>query len=241
MISVCVATYNGVRFIKQQMDSILSQLSDDDELIISDDGSSDGTLEIIEAYNDTRIKVLNHTKKIQDGMYKNFRYATENFENALKYAHGDYIFLSDQDDIWMFGKVEKCLGLLEKCDCVVHNYQVIDENGKIRTKQYFHKNPLHKTVLGNVIDSHFRGCCMAFKKNLLKYVLPIPSKVIGHDYWIGALVTHYGKVFYEIEPLIQSRWYEGTVSAYRKTSIWYKLRFRNDLLLAVIQRIIRNK
>ena len=108
MISVCMATYNGERYIKRQIDSILYQLGEDDELIISDDGSTDRTLEIIKKYNDSRIKIYEHIKKAELSKVKklrNFYYATSNFENALIHSRGEYIFLADQDDIWESEKV----------------------------------------------------------------------------------------------------------------------------------------
>lgn len=240
MTSVCMATYNGERFIKEQIDSILCQLSPDDELIISDDESTDRTLDIIASYNDKRIKVLHHKKNPNLAKVKhsrNFYYATENFGNALKEARGDYIFLSDQDDVWKKDKVEKCLSVLKDYDCVVHNYSIIDVNSNLTKEQNFSKSPIHKTVLMNVMDNHFRGCCMAFKSEFLKIILPIPQKVIGHDYWIGTLITHFGKTNYIIEPLIKSRWYEESVSAKRKTSLLYKINFRFNLLLEIRRRI----
>ncbi len=244
MISVCMATYNGERFIKEQIDSILPQLGAGDELIISDDGSTDRTLEIIASYKDERIKVFHHEKnpvlsKIKTG--RSFYYATSNFENALKQAKDDYIFLSDQDDVWMADKVEKCQELLKTYDCVVHNYSVIDEKGKLVKERNFEKSPIHKSVFLNLADNHFRGCCLAFRSECLKYILPIPEKVIGHDYWIGTLISHYGKVYYKLEPLIKSRWYAGSVSSKKKTSLWYKVRFRFDLLILICRRIKAEK
>ena len=90
MISVCMASYNGAIFIKQQAVSILNQLGLEDELIISDDGSKDNTLEILASLNDSRIKIYHHSAP---------HGVVSNFENAIKHASGDYIFLSDQDDI----------------------------------------------------------------------------------------------------------------------------------------------
>lgn len=238
MISVCMATYNGARFIKQQIDSILPQLCEDDELIISDDGSSDGTLDIIASYGDSRIKLFHHMKSEIYSRYKQFRYATENFENALNHAKGNYIFLSDQDDVWFPYKVVHCLELLKTYDCVVHNYEIIDENTQIQRKQYFKYKPIHKSIFLNVVDNHFRGCCMAFKSNLLKIALPIPHKVVGHDYWFGTLAAYYGKTFYEIKPQIQSRWYSESVSSKKKTSLYYKIKYRLDLLCEIVNRIM---
>ena len=86
MISVCMASYNGAIFIKQQAVSILNQLGLEDELIISDDGSKDNTLEILASLNDSRIKIYHHSAP---------HGVVSNFENAIKHASGDYIFLSD--------------------------------------------------------------------------------------------------------------------------------------------------
>ena len=186
------------------------------------------------------ITILNHQKNIQTGMYCNFRYVTENFENALGQVRGDYIFLSDQDDVWMPNKVGRCMELLEQYDCIVHNYQIIDIENNIVRQQGFNKDPLHKSVIANIMANHFRGCCMAFKRGMLRYALPIPKNVIGHDYWIGTLAAYYGNVYYEIEPLIQSRRYSQSVSADKKTSILYKIKYRIDLMIAVLKRIIEN-
>lgn len=243
MISVCMATYNGERFIKEQIDSILPQLSENDELIISDDGSTDKTLAIINSYNDSRIKLFHHKKnpayaKIKHGQH--FYYATSNFENALKQARGDYIFLSDQDDVWLPNKVSVCVALLQKYDCVVHNYKKIDEHGGILSEKAFDKNPLHKSWVLNIVDSHFRGCCMAFNSKWLTTILPIPLSIIGHDYWIGAIISSYTRCYYELTPLIQSRWYVDSVSSKRKTSLFYKLSFRWRLYKEVRKLILSN-
>ena len=90
MITVCIATYNGGKYISKQIDSILNQLSDSDEVIVSDDGSKDDTLDIITAFHDKRIEVFKN-----DGRHG----VVPNFENALSKAKGDIIFFSDQDDI----------------------------------------------------------------------------------------------------------------------------------------------
>ena len=98
--SVCIATFNGEKFIKEQLDSILCQLGVDDEIIISDDSSVDQTISIIESYKDKRIKIFVNQK---------FSSPIYNFENAIMKSRGDFIFLSDQDDIWQSDKVEKML------------------------------------------------------------------------------------------------------------------------------------
>ena len=238
-----MATYNGEKYIKKQIDSILCQLSQEDELVISDDGSTDKTVEIINSYNDSRIKIINHKKNENNrsSKYKNFLYAKENFENAIINSTGDYIFLSDQDDIWLAGKVKRTLELLKKYDCVVHNYQIINMDDNLIKDAQFRKSPLHKSIFMNVVDNHFRGCCMAFNAKFKDSLFPIPKRVVGHDYWIGTLLAHYGNVFYELQPFIQSRWYENSVSAKKKTSIFYKFEFRFVLFAEIIFFLIKKR
>src|SRR5687768_7806689 len=103
MISVCMATKNGETYIAEQLDSILPQLGATDELIISDDSSSDTTVKIIQSYNDHRIKLIqnHHLKGI-----------ARNFEISLQASKGDFIFLADQDDVWVDGKVKVMLNYL---------------------------------------------------------------------------------------------------------------------------------
>ena len=128
MISVCIATHNGEQYIKEQLDSILCQLLSEDEVVISDDGSTDSTLEIIKGYNDPRIKIFNFKQPSKTS--HTHIYASRNFENALKHAKGEYIFLSDQDDIWMPSKVAVCLGALKQNDMIVHNMEIVNDYGE---------------------------------------------------------------------------------------------------------------
>lgn len=231
MISVCMATYKGERFIKEQIDSILPQLSQTDELIISDDGSTDRTLKIIASYKDERIQVFHHQKNPEYAKIKhckNFYYATSNFENALKQAKGDYIFLSDQDDIWKSDKKEKMLKALSdsKADCVMCNFSVIDENGNIIKEKFYDKSPISKVRFFNILKSKFLGCCMAFSREPLQKALPFPCKLIAHDYWIGCLSERF--IFLN-EPLHLYRRYESNVSTSSeksKNSLLTKILFR---------------
>ena len=120
IISVAMATYNGEKYIKEQLDSILKQLNNNDEIIISDDGSTDNTINIINSYNDKRIRII-------EGPHKSVK---QNFANAISNCKGKYIFLSDQDDIWLDYKVDTVLKVFEttNCTCVVHDAQVFDSN-----------------------------------------------------------------------------------------------------------------
>ena len=132
MISVCMATYNGGKYIKEQLDSILPQLGKEDELVISDDGSKDNTYSIIQSYGDERIKLFyNHGKHGFVG----------NFENALKQCKGDYIFLSDQDDIWKVNKVSVVMEKLKDYSLVIHDAEIVDGEGI--SKGYTYSSGMH--------------------------------------------------------------------------------------------------
>lgn len=119
LVSVCMATYNGGKYIREQVDSILNQEFKENpnvelELVVSDDGSTDDTLQILESYRDPRIKIFNHQNKKKYKYFNANRLASDNFGNALMNAHGDYLFFSDQDDIWMPSKLDKSLTILRE-------------------------------------------------------------------------------------------------------------------------------
>ena len=218
MISVCMATYNGERFIKEQLSSILNQLSKGDELIISDDGSRDKTLEIIEQFSDPRIK-----------LYKaNFHSPILNFQNALKHASNEFIFLSDQDDIWLDTKVETFLPYLKDYDLVVSDCTLIDENKKIIANSFFSLNNSGSGLTKNIYKNGFLGCCMAFNNKTLNHALPFPSDIAMHDIWIGLIAETYGKTYFLPDKLLQYRRHgsnashageESTFSLYKKLLI----------------------
>lgn len=232
MISVCMASFNGAKYIRKQIDSILSQLDEDDELIISDDGSEDSTLEIISSYTDSRIKLLHHKKNfnIKNKKHsKGFFYASENFENSLKSAKGDFIFLADQDDIWKPKRKEKMLQELHFADCVMCNFSVIDSEDKIVVDKFYSKNPISKKLLMNVLKSKFLGCCMAFNKKILDYALPFPKFLIGHDYWIGCIAIKKYTFRFINEPYHLYRRSDSNVSSSSEkstNSILYRIYFR---------------
>lgn len=230
MISVCMATYNGARFIKQQIDSILCQLGAADELIISDDGSCDGTLGIIASYNDERIKVLHHQREISR-YYPNMTvpYASFNFENALREAKGEYIFLSDQDDIWLPTKIKECIGFLKKYDYVLSNLSVIDEWGNVVKERLYEKKPFSENALINCIRPNFWGCCACFNRKILDAALPFPKSVCLHDFWIGLVATKIGKMcWYENSLVLHRVGTQNTSTGGKKSenSLWIKFLYR---------------
>ena len=170
MISVCIATYNGETYLREQLDSILPQLDKDDEVIISDDGSTDSTIHLISGLGDCRIRVVQNEGK---------KGCIHNFENALKHAKGDYIFLSDQDDIWAPNKVQKFMQALAVSDCVVSDASVVDTNKNVIEESFYKCNNNHKGKLYNLlVSNNYLGCCMAFHKRILTKAFPFPKSIL---------------------------------------------------------------
>ena len=177
MITVCIATFNGEKYIREQLNSILFQLSLQDEVIVSDDGSTDNTISIIKSFNDNRIKII-------DGVH---RYSpTLNFENALKEAKGDYIFLADQDDVWKDDKVKICLKWLQHYDCIISDAEVTDENLNITSPSLYQLMNIKSGRVYNILYKNgYTGCCMAFTRRVKEAALPFPKDIPMHDIWIG--------------------------------------------------------
>lgn len=242
-VSVCMATYNGQKYLYKQLSSILEQLSKNDEIIISDDGSSDNTLDIIKNFNDSRIKVLNHYNKSKiDNTKENKIYSvSKNFENALIQATGEIIILSDQDDIWIKGRVSAVKNALRIKDLMLCNYQLIDKQDNLIEDKHYQKNPLANSYFKNIFHSPFLGCCMAFKRESLKYCLPFPKKLIGHDLWIGNLIYFLGSYAYILAPLHQYRRHENNVTPVTgnsKNTFLFKVKYRIIVTIQLFFRII---
>jgi len=207
-ISVCIATYNGEKYINDQLSSILPQISVSDEIIISDDNSSDNTVKVIQSFKDPRI-VLFERKKGGRGNSS----LVENFENALLNSSGDIIFLADQDDVWLDTKVRKMLDLLEKYDLVVSDCRVVDDTLDTICDSFFDLRKSGPGLAKNLYKNTYMGCCMAFNRKVYNLALPFPPNIPMHDWWIGCVAEVYGKVHFIDESLLLYRRHGGNVSA----------------------------
>lgn len=202
-LSVAMAVYNGERYIREQIDSIINQMRDDDELIISYNESSDDTWNIIRDYaaKDQRIRIYKCEEK---GV-------VANFENAIVNCNNDIILLSDQDDVWCDTKLEKIRSIMndETISLVLHGKYVTD--GALQIKKTVSVPSSATRFLRILLKNRFTGCCMAFRKNMLSYILPFPRKIL-HDWWIALLSNRYGKIRICSEPLIYYRRHGDNVS-----------------------------
>ena len=210
-VSVAMATYNGEKYIKEQIETILKNLSDNDELVISDDGSSDMTVEIIKSFNDKRIKLI-------DGPKKGLK---QNFNNAIKNTSGDIIFLSDQDDIWMDNKVNivvECFKL-NNYILIQHDAIVVDENDNVLFESFAEHRKVKTGIIKNLIKNSYHGCCIAFRKELKKEILPIPDSIYLHDEWIGLVAELNGKTYFLNEKLMKYRRHSENNSSFKHLAI----------------------
>lgn len=181
-VSVAMASYNGLPYIREQTESILKNLTAEDELVISDDGSTDGTMAFLTglAQCDARVQIL---RGPGNGIKKNF-------ENAAKHCSGDYIFLADQDDVWTEDKVKKVLAVFETqgVTLVMHDAVVVNEdNSKEIMPSFFAYRGSKAGAAANIIKNTYMGCCMAFRREVMQWILPIPEEIQMHDQWIGVL------------------------------------------------------
>lgn len=235
MISVCIATYNGEKYIKEQITSILSQIGNKDEIIVSDDGSTDNTINIIKSLHKNNIHII----------YNRHEHGyTPNFENALSQAKGKYIFLSDQDDIWENDKVITCLRYLKKYDFVVSDAKIINSNGKIIKESFCKERKSKFGLINNLIRFSFLGCCIAFKRTILKKAIPFPHnhKLCTHDNWLTLVSLMYYKGAFINKALIKYRRHQDNTSSggfKNSTSIFFKIKYRLYICLKLILILFR--
>lgn len=208
-IDIVLATYNGEKYLREQIESILNQTYSNIRLIISDDCSTDKTIEIIKEYEEKDKRVIGYFQEKNLGYVKNFEFLLSKVENEI-------YMLSDQDDYWLPEKVAHTYNKLKEtnADLVFTDLEVVDENLKQiypsfndfmllsrKIKKYLHSYRLQ--YLYNCIT----GCTLMSKKKFINTILPLPteSKYAIHDTWVGCTVANLGKIDYLNEKTIKYR------------------------------------
>lgn len=208
--SVAMAVYNGEKYLAQQVDSILEQLSDDDELVISYDESQDGTWALISEYAeaDSRVRIVRNSMPGVVG----------NFNNAIGACRKDSVFVSDQDDVWKLGKRDAMLRLLNEtgADLAVHNVVHVDSDGVAISKPLFEEYGIRNGVLRNFAMPRYSGCCMAFPISSKRLIMPMPSSVVNYDHWIGMVCEVYGTVVFDDRVFLEHRLHGDNVTTSRR-------------------------
>lgn len=235
MISVCMATYNGGKFIREQLESILSQLPTDAEVVVADDGSTDDTLLVVESLKEPRVRVLPVEKHLG---------VIYNYERALQASKGEFIFLADQDDIWLPGKVEAVLAALKDADLVIHDAWMLrpsklSESTWVRAGRLSEIRPYRSGVVANWWKNRHTGNCMAFRRLVLDRALPFPKNLPMHDQWLGIVAEKFFKVSYVAEPFIEYRLHSGNATHIGNSpaGILQKIKWRLDLARAIFSNV----
>ena len=190
-ISVCMAVHNGAAYLLPQLQSILAQLRTVDEVVVVDDASQDDSADLLRNLSDSRVRVYRNESNLG---------VLASFEKALKLTHGDILFLSDQDDLWLPGKVDKIIkvfSLNSEITLVVSDAQIIDKFGCVVAESFFaQRGHFSPGVLHNLFKNKYLGCTLAFRCSMLDHFLPIPNDVPMHYMWFGMVNDIYGKTHY---------------------------------------------
>jgi glycosyltransferase involved in cell wall biosynthesis len=226
-----MATKNGGKYLREQLDSILFQLGKSDEIIISDDASVDDTLEILRSYNDPRIHIIQNSGSVG---------VAANFERSLTQCRGEYIFLADQDDVWLPDKIKKTLEHLQSATLVVSDCLIVDHSLRLKNESFFRINNSGKGLIRNILRNSYVGCCMAFRRQLLDHSLPFPPDIPMHDFWIGMIgELHYDVRFIPDQLVFHRRHNTNASSTGRKSAL--NLFRRIDFRYRIIKNLILHK
>ena len=206
-ISIAMATYNGGKYLQEQLDSFVAQTRLPDELIITDDCSTDQTEAIVREFaNAAPFTVEFHRNE------KNLGYCG-NFNAALAKTTGDLVFLSDQDDVWFPDKIEHMVGLAESNpEALVLMNDAALTDGELNEVGLTKIGQIRSAGLG--MKSFVMGCCCAIRRELLNLCVPIPSGVAGHDNWLVAFADGLEAKVVDDTPLQYYRRHESNESQF---------------------------
>ncbi|MFO6418788.1 glycosyltransferase family 2 protein [Hylemonella sp. W303a] len=203
-----MATYNGAPYVQAQLQSILASPRVA-EVLVSDDGSNDDTQAIIRSFDDPRVRLLQGPGQ---GVVRNFEF-------LLGQARGEVIFLADQDDVWLPGKVDNMMKALAGADLVVSDCAIVDSQMRTLHPSFFSLRRSGPGLLRNLARNSYIGCCMAMRRKLLQHALPFPPNVAMHDWWLGLVAQCTGRVFFLDQVLLLYRRHGGNLSSSGERSI----------------------
>ena len=218
-IVILLSTYNGEKYLKEQLDSMFSQSYKDFEIIARDDCSSDETINILKSYN---IKILDTDKNLG---------AKLSFSTLLNYAvrntDAEYFMFCDQDDIWKNDKIEKTIKIMKELEktnsdlpLLVHtDLEVVDEKINLLAEsfwKYEKRDPSLNSLNRLIIQSTVTGCTMMINRKLAKLSLPVSENSIMHDWWISMVASSFGKIAYLEESTISYRQHSSNDTGSKK-------------------------
>jgi len=236
-----MATYNGEKYIKEQLDSLQAQNYKKWTLYIRDDCSTDNTINILKDYQkrEPRIQLL-PSSPANIG-------ALGNFNCLMSAASGKYFMFCDQDDIWFTDKIKKSLDLMKNREkrygkdfpILIHtDCKVIDSTRRLvapsfmqfQHMQHEEKSPLRVLMTQNFVT----GCTVMINKSLLSACLPVPSQALMHDWWIALVAAAVGKIFYLPQKTMLYRQHGKNVAGAKKLLSTYN--FKRLLSIADLEK-----
>lgn len=229
MINILISTYNGEKFISEQLDSLIEQTVQDFVVLIRDDGSTDSTVDIIKEYeNRYPDKII----FIHDNLGN--LGSSKSFMKLLEYSDKEYIMFCDQDDIWVPNKIELSLNKIKELEgifskdiplLVFTDLMVVDENLNIISKSFRFYQKLDPQISTNwkklLAQNVITGCTMIINRKAKEVCLPYLSEIMMYDHWIGVNVAKYGKIGWIDIPTVLYRQHRDNVAGAHKYGIKY--------------------
>jgi hypothetical protein len=226
-VSFVLASYNGASFIDAQLRSILASLGPDDEIVVSDDGSTDDTLDVVRAIDDPRIRILSGEARLG---YQG------NFARAVAATRGRYIFFSDQDDICLAHRVPRSLEALSQFSCVCGDAEVVDEDLALLHRSHFALRRARFSTAWLIARPAVIGATLACRRDFVLAQLPFPAGV-PHDLWLSVQAARRRSLAVLPEALILYRRHRRAVSsttAASRRAVMVRVRERYRLVKAMM-------
>lgn len=237
MNSICIATYNGMPYLREQLDSIFSQISKEDEVIIVDDRSTDDTFSYLKSLNHPQVMISQNEKNLGP---------SATFHRAIIQSKGNFIFLADQDDIWLPHKLKKCSEALKDAILVTHAVQFVDQNLK-KIPYEMDLKGIPTSPVSIFIKNRFIGATLGFQKELKEQCVNQMANAPMHDWWLALIASKIGKIQVLNEKLLLYRRHETTLTKPKKSfqirpiSILYRAQLAYLLTLWELKRISNSK
>ncbi len=227
-VHIILTTYNGERYLREQLDSVLGQTYTDLVVEICDDGSTDGTLDIISEYINKDSRVCMHHNE------QNLGYV-QNFLQGIKRVKDPYIMLCDQDDIWYPDKVEMTLGTMKKAeagdlrapvlvftDAMNFDSETGEDIGSFHKSSHLDTKKVDTAHL--FMENKCIGCTVMINHNIQRYLSELPDEIRVHDWWLALICSHFGTISYLPQMTLRYRQHESNQIGGRSFFDYFKAR-----------------
>lgn len=214
-VHIVMASYNGEKYLKEQMDSLLAQTYQNITIEVCDDGSSDHTCDIAAQYCSRDPRITLHKNGENKGYVRNFL-------EGMRRSSADYVMLCDQDDIWDRDKVEVTLRAMEQAekdgrdrplmvftDAVNFDSDTGKELGRFHENSHLNTKRLDTAHL--FMENKVIGCTVMVNQKVVSYLAEIPKGIRVHDWWLALICSHFGKIIYLDRPTLRYRQHGGNM------------------------------